>query len=186
MFLFGLGKLIYTTYRLISLAWDSTQQYIFLLKEGNNGLTQDSCFAVIVLIINAIAILSEDRFLARIGWGRTQYDPGFGAAVPDNTSIKAKSVNLIASVRTVMRISTLAISANFTYIPSFITPAAERIQNKYFNISIPCTYTDLRTPVGSISTMKSCLRGMRLASGKSHPSLIGHWKDTCEEGQSGY
>ncbi|OJD19637.1 hypothetical protein AJ78_00368 [Emergomyces pasteurianus Ep9510] len=57
---------------------------------------------VIILIINAIAILSEDRFLARIGWGRTQYDPGFGAA-SDNTSIKAKSVNLIASVRTVMR-----------------------------------------------------------------------------------
>ncbi|KAL2367680.1 hypothetical protein RJZ57_007955 [Blastomyces gilchristii] len=63
---------------------------------------------VIVLTINAIAILSEDRFLARIGWGRTQYDPGFGAA-PDNTSIKAKSVNLIASVRTVMRIPFLLI-----------------------------------------------------------------------------
>ncbi|KAK2732816.1 hypothetical protein FQN55_003917 [Onygenales sp. PD_40] len=57
---------------------------------------------VIVLLVNAIAVLSEDRFLARIGWGRTQYDPGFGAA-PDSTSIKAKSVNLIASVRTVMR-----------------------------------------------------------------------------------
>ncbi|PGH31553.1 hypothetical protein GX50_05645 [[Emmonsia] crescens] len=57
---------------------------------------------VIILTINAIAILSEDRFLARIGWGRTQYDAGFGAA-SDNTSIKAKSVNLIASVRTVMR-----------------------------------------------------------------------------------
>ncbi|EEH07280.1 predicted protein [Histoplasma capsulatum G186AR] len=65
---------------------------------------------IIVLIINAIAILSEDRFLARIGWGRTQYDPGFGAAVPDNTSIKAKSVNLIASVRTVMRIPLIIIN----------------------------------------------------------------------------
>ncbi|KAK2771711.1 hypothetical protein FQN53_004920 [Emmonsiellopsis sp. PD_33] len=64
---------------------------------------------VIVLLVNAIAVLSEDRFLARIGWGRTQYDPGFGAA-PDSTSIKAKSVNLIASVRTVMRIPLIAIN----------------------------------------------------------------------------
>ncbi|EEH36613.2 hypothetical protein PAAG_07031 [Paracoccidioides lutzii Pb01] len=61
---------------------------------------------VIILIINAIAILSEDRFLARIGWGRTQYEPGFGT-VSDNASIKAKSVNLIASVRTVMRTSVM-------------------------------------------------------------------------------
>ncbi|ODH22296.1 hypothetical protein ACO22_05538 [Paracoccidioides brasiliensis] len=64
---------------------------------------------VIILIINAIAILSEDRFLARIGWGRTQYEPGFGT-VSDNASIKAKSVNLIASVRTVMRIPLIAIN----------------------------------------------------------------------------
>lgn len=80
-----------------------------------------------VLIINAIAVLSEDRFLARstflspppsatgytvgnvltiairiVGWGRTQAEPGFGAT-PDSTSVKAKSINLIASVRTVMR-----------------------------------------------------------------------------------
>ncbi|KAF4213062.1 hypothetical protein CNMCM8980_001863 [Aspergillus fumigatiaffinis] len=58
---------------------------------------------VCCLLINAVAILSEDRFLARIGWGRTQADPAFGATY-DSTSIKAKSVNLIASVRTVMRI----------------------------------------------------------------------------------
>ncbi|EFW18690.1 hypothetical protein D8B26_005511 [Coccidioides posadasii str. Silveira] len=64
---------------------------------------------VVVLIINAIAILSEDRFLARIGWGRTQSDPGFGAT-HDDSSIKAKSVNLIASVRTVMRIPLIAIN----------------------------------------------------------------------------
>ncbi|KAL4811286.1 Yos1-like protein [Aspergillus unguis] len=57
---------------------------------------------VIILITNSIAILSEDRFLARIGWGRTQADPAFGAAY-DSTSVKAKTINLIASVRTVMR-----------------------------------------------------------------------------------
>jgi hypothetical protein len=57
-----------------------------------------------------VAILSEDRFLARIGWGRTQADPAFGATY-DSTSIKAKSVNLIASVRTVMRIPLIVINA---------------------------------------------------------------------------
>ncbi|RMJ24945.1 hypothetical protein PHISP_04181 [Aspergillus sp. HF37] len=62
-----------------------------------------------VLIVNAIAVLSEDRFLARIGWGRTQSDPAFGAMY-DNTSVKAKSVNLIASVRTVMRIPLIVIN----------------------------------------------------------------------------
>ncbi|KAJ5570028.1 uncharacterized protein N7459_009458 [Penicillium hispanicum] len=57
---------------------------------------------VIILIINAIAVLSEDRFLARIGWGRTQAEPSFGTTY-DSNSVKAKSINLIASVRTVMR-----------------------------------------------------------------------------------
>ncbi|KAJ5809920.1 Protein transport protein Y [Penicillium tannophilum] len=63
----------------------------------------------IVLLINGIAILSEDRFLARIGWGRTQAEPGFGAS-HDTTSVKAKSINLIASVRTVMRIPLIVIN----------------------------------------------------------------------------
>ncbi|KAL4933854.1 hypothetical protein ASPSYDRAFT_46710 [Aspergillus sydowii CBS 593.65] len=64
---------------------------------------------VIILITNSIAILSEDRFLARIGWGRTQADPAFGAAY-DSTSVKAKTINLIASVRTVMRIPLIVIN----------------------------------------------------------------------------
>ncbi|KAJ5190504.1 uncharacterized protein N7498_009489 [Penicillium cinerascens] len=66
-------------------------------------------FLVIILIINAIAVLSEDRFLARIGWGRTQAEPGFGATY-DSTSVKAKTINLIASVRTVMRIPLIIIN----------------------------------------------------------------------------
>ncbi|KAJ5391441.1 hypothetical protein N7509_006931 [Penicillium cosmopolitanum] len=57
---------------------------------------------VTVLIINAIAVLSEDRFLARIGWGRTQTEPAFGAS-HDSTSVKARLVKLIDSVRTLMR-----------------------------------------------------------------------------------
>ncbi|RAH87030.1 hypothetical protein BO86DRAFT_394812 [Aspergillus japonicus CBS 114.51] len=90
-------------------------------------------FYVVILFINSLAILSEDRFLARststqlpenlnlqnlppfgtpqltklppsqtVGWGRMQADAAFGATY-DNTSVKAKTINLIASVRTVMR-----------------------------------------------------------------------------------
>jgi hypothetical protein len=40
--------------------------------------------------------------LNTVGWGRTQAEPGFGATY-DSTSVKAKTINLIASVRTVMR-----------------------------------------------------------------------------------
>lgn len=59
-------------------------------------------FYVSVLLINAIAILSEDRFLARIGLSSTSYDPAFGAG-PEPQSLQAKVVHLIASVRTLMQ-----------------------------------------------------------------------------------
>lgn len=65
---------------------------------------------VSVLLVNAIAILSEDRFLARIGWSATNFDTGFGQQGPDNTSVKAKMINLIASVRTLMRIPLIGIN----------------------------------------------------------------------------
>ncbi|CEN59776.1 Yos1-like protein [Aspergillus pseudodeflectus] len=64
---------------------------------------------VTILLINSMAILSEDRFLARIGFGRTQADPAFGASY-DSTSVKAKIINLIASVRTVARIPLIVIN----------------------------------------------------------------------------
>lgn len=143
MFFFGLGKLFQ--------GMPSCQGRIYTnathpLKEsaGNQETYKLSALSIVViLIINAIAILSEDRFLARskrppptaiaypyslgfpllscrnddanylikVGWSRTQYDAGFGAT-HDNTSIKAKSADLIASVRTVMR-------STSTYIPSW-------------------------------------------------------------------
>ncbi|CBX95558.1 hypothetical protein LEMA_P027100.1 [Plenodomus lingam JN3] len=55
----------------------------------------------VVLLINAIAILSEDRFLARIGWTNA-VEPGFGG-MRDDASIKARLINLVSSVRTLMR-----------------------------------------------------------------------------------
>ncbi|KAK5155910.1 hypothetical protein LTS14_005476 [Recurvomyces mirabilis] len=65
-------------------------------------------FQASILVVNAIAILSEDRFLARtttVGWGTSQQsEPSFGGGMQDNTSVKAKMINLISSVRTLMRI----------------------------------------------------------------------------------
>jgi hypothetical protein len=60
-------------------------------------------FYVSCLLVNAIAILSEDRFLARIGLSTQTYDPGFGTGTLESQSIQAKIVHLIASVRTLMR-----------------------------------------------------------------------------------
>ena len=51
--------------------------------------------------------------LKTVGWGRTQNDPAFGATY-DTTSVKAKTINLIASVRTVMR-STSFLFSNCDY-----------------------------------------------------------------------
>ncbi|EHK49803.1 hypothetical protein ACHAPE_002004 [Trichoderma viride] len=57
---------------------------------------------VLCLFTNALAILSDDRFLARIGLSPTTFDPAFGPGA-DSNSVKAKLVALIASVRMVMR-----------------------------------------------------------------------------------
>ncbi|KAF2496549.1 Yos1-like protein [Lophium mytilinum] len=64
-------------------------------------------FYVSVLLVNAIAVLSEDRFLARIGW-TSGSDPGFGGM--QENSVKAKMVNLVSSVRTLMRIPLIVIN----------------------------------------------------------------------------
>ncbi|KAJ9157799.1 hypothetical protein NKR23_g560 [Pleurostoma richardsiae] len=60
------------------------------------------------LLINAVAILSEDRFLARINLSPASYDPAFGQS--QDTSVKSKIITLIASVRTLMRIPLIVIN----------------------------------------------------------------------------
>ncbi|KAK0632140.1 Yos1-like protein [Immersiella caudata] len=60
-----------------------------------------------ILLINAVAILSEDRFLARIGLASVSND-AFGQNA--DQSVKAKIINLIASVRMVMRIPLIVIN----------------------------------------------------------------------------
>ncbi|KAJ8522948.1 hypothetical protein ONZ45_g457 [Pleurotus djamor] len=67
---------------------------------------------VTLLFINSMAVLSEERFLARIGWSSSQtrnaayqqsYDStGYGAP-PEDIGIKARIVDLISAVRTLMR-----------------------------------------------------------------------------------
>ncbi|KAF2278121.1 protein transport protein YOS1 [Westerdykella ornata] len=65
---------------------------------------------VSILLINAIAVLSEDRFLARIGWtSSAAADPGFGAP-RDDASVKARLVQFVSSVRTLMRIPLMFIN----------------------------------------------------------------------------
>ncbi|KAL0949977.1 hypothetical protein HGRIS_009991 [Hohenbuehelia grisea] len=69
---------------------------------------------VALLLINSMAVLSEDRFLARIGWSSSQatnaaafqqtYDQsGYGSAQPE-VGIKVRIIDLLTAVRTLMRI----------------------------------------------------------------------------------
>ncbi|NXX65286.1 IR3IP protein, partial [Spizella passerina] len=52
-----------------------------------------------LLIVNAVAVLHEERFLRHVGWGSDQGIGGFG----EEPGIKAQLTNLIGSIRTVMR-----------------------------------------------------------------------------------
>lgn len=55
-------------------------------------------FYVTILLLNAVAILNEERFLARlVGDG----SPSFGEPNPD--TIKTRLLTLIRAIRTVMR-----------------------------------------------------------------------------------
>jgi len=76
---------------------------------------------VSLLVVNAMAVLSEDRFLARIGWSSSQplnananagfqYDQNaYGGAQPD-VGIKSRLIDLISAVRTLMRIPLIGIN----------------------------------------------------------------------------
>jgi len=77
------------------------------------GLGLGNILYIALLLINAVAVLNEERFLSRIGWSHSalqqsqfqQYsvDPGFGGQ-QEGPGVKARLVNLIGAVRTVMRI----------------------------------------------------------------------------------
>lgn len=60
----------------------------------------------VLLVINAMAVLNEERFLSKIGWGTNQM-AGFG----EEPGVKQQLLNLVRSVRTVMRIPLIAINS---------------------------------------------------------------------------
>ncbi|CAH2445769.1 ER to Golgi transport protein [Komagataella phaffii CBS 7435] len=78
-------------------------------------------FYTVLFLVNAIAILSEDRFLNRIGWG--SYAPAstpqasFQTTTFDNynanpeVSMKTKIVTLISATRTLLRLPLIAINS---------------------------------------------------------------------------
>ncbi|KAG0335458.1 hypothetical protein BG000_007505 [Podila horticola] len=59
---------------------------------------------VMLLFINAVAILNEERFLAKIGWGRQVANPY------EQESVKARIINLITAVSTLMRIPLIGLN----------------------------------------------------------------------------
>ncbi|XP_015775190.1 PREDICTED: immediate early response 3-interacting protein 1-like [Acropora digitifera] len=59
-----------------------------------------------LLILNAIAVLHEERFLAKVGWGTDQLS-GFG----EERGTKHQIINLIHSIRTVMRIPLILLNS---------------------------------------------------------------------------
>ncbi|QLG73253.1 hypothetical protein HG535_0E03370 [Zygotorulaspora mrakii] len=64
-------------------------------------------FYVILLLINSVAVLSEERFLIRIGLGRSSDAPVFGQ---EENSTKSKVVQLIGAVQTLLRIPLIGIN----------------------------------------------------------------------------
>ncbi|ODV64347.1 Yos1p [Ascoidea rubescens DSM 1968] len=56
---------------------------------------------VIVLFINSICVLSEDRFLNRIGWGNKIDQQAFGG--PLEATIKSRLISLISAIRTLLK-----------------------------------------------------------------------------------
>ncbi|GAB5579486.1 immediate early response 3-interacting protein 1 [Prionailurus iriomotensis] len=73
------------------------------------AFTLYSLLQAALLCVNAIAVLHEERFLKNnnIGWGTDQGIGGFG----EEPGIKSQLMNLIRSVRTVMRVPLIIINS---------------------------------------------------------------------------
>ncbi|AMD19973.1 HCL178Cp [Eremothecium sinecaudum] len=64
-------------------------------------------FYVILLLVNSVAVLSEERFLRRIGLGSKSQQPAFGQ---NDNSTKSKLIKLIGAVQTLLRIPLIGIN----------------------------------------------------------------------------
>ncbi|KAL0124303.1 hypothetical protein PUN28_006271 [Cardiocondyla obscurior] len=57
-------------------------------------------FEATLLCLNAVCVLNEERFLAKVGWASWQNVQGFG----EPPTAKSQILNLVKSIRTVMRV----------------------------------------------------------------------------------
>lgn len=64
------------------------------------AITLWNLLEAVLLCLNAVCILHEERFLAKIGWSTSNMNQGFG----EQPSVKSNILHLIRSIRTVMRI----------------------------------------------------------------------------------
>uniref|UniRef100_A0A8C5M0D0 Immediate early response 3-interacting protein 1 n=1 Tax=Leptobrachium leishanense TaxID=445787 RepID=A0A8C5M0D0_9ANUR len=64
------------------------------------AFTLYSLLQAALLCVNAMAVLHEERFLSKIGWGAEQGIGGFG----EEPGVKSQMMNLIRSVRTILSI----------------------------------------------------------------------------------
>ncbi|CAL8297117.1 unnamed protein product [Gadus morhua 'NCC'] len=71
------------------------------------AFTLYSLIQAAILCVNAVAVLHEERFLSKIGWGVDQSVGGFG----DEPGVKVQVMTLIRSVRTVMRVPLIAVNS---------------------------------------------------------------------------
>ncbi|KAL6020363.1 hypothetical protein ACI3LY_002382 [Candidozyma auris] len=69
---------------------------------------------VIILSVNGIAVLSEDRFLKRIGWSSAapnQFQQPYGIQTNgSDQSIKTRLITLISAIRTLLRLPLIFIN----------------------------------------------------------------------------
>ncbi|XP_065195116.1 immediate early response 3-interacting protein 1-like [Sycon ciliatum] len=68
------------------------------------ALTLGSLLQAILLMVNAIAILHEQRFLAKVGWGSD------AAQTFGEPTVKSKIITLINSVRTLLRVPLIGVN----------------------------------------------------------------------------
>ncbi|KAK5910473.1 immediate early response 3-interacting protein 1 [Gymnodraco acuticeps] len=71
------------------------------------AFTLYSLIQAAILCVNAVAVLHEERFLSKIGWGVDTSVGGFG----DEPGVKVQLMTLVRSVRTVMRVPLIAVNA---------------------------------------------------------------------------
>jgi hypothetical protein len=70
------------------------------------ALTLGALLGASLLVVNAICVLHEKRFLAKVGWA-SDNARGFG----EQLGVKAQILNIIHSTRTVMRIPLIFVNS---------------------------------------------------------------------------